>query len=439
IRSVERIDEPFEAWVHTHAPDVNLGDRLLSPAFINAHTHVALSFMRGVSAHEAGAGNMVEDLFFHMESRLAPEDTAAFARLGAYECLLNGQAIVWDHYYHAEAIADAVADVGLSIVMAPTLQDLDGPGKNVWAESLAETERLANRRGARGVWAAVGPHATDTVSAALWAKAGALADRCRLPLHFHLAQSIEEYRRIEAAHGLSPVQWLVDIGALADDRTALMAHGLFVSRADLERLDSRRHALAYCPGSQVVFGFEARMDRWRQAGFRIAVGTDTAASNDSMNVQKELRWVAAGAKGVPFSDAFERFFEDGGRASADALAACRAEAFAASEGFTTPAAVLDTVWSAPGRLHAGFKAGVIEAGAEAHLAAWNLKHPSFWPARDVLAGLAFADTTGALDGLWVGGRCIGQVGRFATSIVESAAYADAWQEATDRWHRLVAR
>ncbi|MEM7679313.1 MAG: hypothetical protein AAF449_25350, partial [Myxococcota bacterium] len=187
------------------------------------------------------------------------------------------------------------------------------------------------------------------------------------------------------------------------------------------------------------FGFEARMDRWRQAGFRVAVGTDTAASNDSMNVQKELRWVAGGAKSVPFSDAFERFFEDGRRSTADALGERRAQAFAESEGFTEAGAVLDTVWSTPGRLHDGFTAGVIEPGAEAHLAAWNLEHPAFWPARDMLAGLAFGDTIGALDGLWVGGRSIGQVGRFAASIVESSAYADAWREATERWHRLMAR
>ena len=130
ISEVSPIPEPDYAEVVRQTPGVvDLGDRLLSPAFINGHTHVVLGFLRGAT-RAAADGNVVEDLFFRLESRLTPGDSAAFARMGAYECLLHGQALVWDHYYHSEAVADAAAEVGLSVVMAPTLQDLGGPGRN---------------------------------------------------------------------------------------------------------------------------------------------------------------------------------------------------------------------------------------------------------------------------------------------------------------------
>ena len=439
IRTVELIEpNAYSGWVDEHPEVLDLGDRLLSPAFINAHTHVVLGFLRGVAARAAAEGNLVEDLFFRLETKLTAEAAAAFARMGAYECLLHGQALVWDHYYHAEAVADAVADVGLSVVMAPTLQDLSGPGCQQWSAALAATERLAARSGRRGVWAAVGPHATDTVSADLWARAADLAQALSLPLHAHLAQSVDEYRRIHDAHGCSPVAWLSGLEVLSRVPAALLVHGLYVSGDDLDRLDPARDVLGFCPYSQLVFGFEARVDLWQGGGFRVAAGTDASASNDSMNVQKELRALGAIAtRGVPFSAAYERFIEAGDRASVDAVAAARDSSFSAVGHLGTANRVLDAVWTVPGALHPGFRAGVLEPGALAHLAAWNLDHPAFWPSADPLAGLAFADTSQALHGLWVGGQAVGTLGRFGESLLSSDAYRTARREADEHWRGLL--
>ena len=106
------------------------GDRLVSPAFVNAHTHLSLGMLRGFNLAAAARGNMVEELFFAVESTLTAEDVRAFTRMGAYESLLNGVGLVWDHYYFGETVAEALAEVGLSGVVAPTLQDLSGPGKD---------------------------------------------------------------------------------------------------------------------------------------------------------------------------------------------------------------------------------------------------------------------------------------------------------------------
>ena len=429
----------YDPWCARHPDAVDLGDRFVTPAFINAHTHVVLAFLRGVSARAAAGGNLVEDLFFRLESKLTAGDAAAFARMGAYECLLHGQAVIWDHYYHAEAVADAIADVGLSVVMAPTLQDLSGPGCTEWAEALAATERLAGREGRGGVWAAVGPHATDTVSGVLWGRAAAAAEALHVPLHAHLAQSIDEVRRIHERHGRSPVAWLADLGALDRGPAALLAHGLYVSsKTDLPLLDPQRHILAYCPYSQLIFGFEARVDRWRQAGFRVAVGTDAAASNDSMNVQKELRAFAAmGTRGVSHGEVFDHFNHNGTYEAAEALEAQRAMGIEATASYVSAERVLDAAWAIPGGMHPGFRAGEITPGAMAHLAVWDLDHPAFWPGNDPLGALAFGDTTGALHGLWVGGRPVGTPGQFASSILHSDAYCAAKAEADARWRQLM--
>ncbi|MEE2777443.1 MAG: hypothetical protein VYE73_11870, partial [Acidobacteriota bacterium] len=99
----------------------DFGDRLVTPAFVNAHTHLALGFLRGAAPPGTLAGNMVRDFYFGIEARLEPGDVEAFARMGAYESLLHGVGLVWDHYYHGGSVARALVGTGLSGVVAPTL------------------------------------------------------------------------------------------------------------------------------------------------------------------------------------------------------------------------------------------------------------------------------------------------------------------------------
>ncbi len=73
------------------------------------------------------------------------EDVRAFVRLGAYESLLAGVGACWDHYYHAEAIAQGMLDVGICGTVAPTLQDRGGPGQDQWQSALNITQALSEK------------------------------------------------------------------------------------------------------------------------------------------------------------------------------------------------------------------------------------------------------------------------------------------------------
>ena len=294
------------------------GDKLITPAFVNGHTHLALGFLRGADMEDACRSNMVEEFFFRIETQMSLDDIRAFARMGAYESLLSGVGFVWDHYYAGRVVAEAIAEVGLAGVVAPTLQDLAGPGVEHWEAQLEATCSIDDdpALAAAGVFAAVGPHATDTVSEKLWVRSAELAAERELPIHAHLAQSPEEFTRAAERHGCSPVEWLDRIGVLAGP-PCTFAHGIFASRADLGQLAPARHTLVFCPYSQLVFGFPARAALWTELGLSWVVGTDCASNNDSMNVQKELRLTAGlGTVGVAYTPAYEMFLESG---SADAV------------------------------------------------------------------------------------------------------------------------
>jgi cytosine/adenosine deaminase-related metal-dependent hydrolase len=405
---------------------------LITPAFVNGHTHLALGFLRGADMEDACRSNMVEEFFFAIETQMSTDDIRAFARMGAYESLLAGVGFVWDHYYAGDVVAEALAEVGLAGVVAPTLQDISGPGEAAWERQLEATVAIDDSDALRaaGVYAALGPHATDTVSESLWRRAQELAVTRDLPIHAHLAQSPEEFLRARARHGKSPVEWLHDIGALEVGRCTF-AHAIFASRGDLARLDPTRHTLVFCPYSQLVFGFPARAALWTELGLSWIVGTDCASNNDSMNVQKELRLTAGlGTVGVAYTPAYELFLESGSSDAVERVWRVRTSWHDAAAATRKPARLLDRVWRTAGAMHPKIEVGAIRPGALANLLAWDLDHPSMWPSTDPLRTLAMADTIAAIDAMWVSGREIGD-------LRTSEAYREARIEADERLARLL--
>jgi 5-methylthioadenosine/S-adenosylhomocysteine deaminase len=437
ITAVERLQASSEA-----APDgcIDLGDRLLSPAFINAHTHLSMVMFRGLSQPEQLQTNVVENLYFEVEKHLVDEDIYAFTRMGAYESLLAGVGCVWDHYYGKQVVVDALLDTGLSAVFAPTLQDQGGPAAERSEDVLDFTLALhADARAAEGgVVAALGPHATDTVSPALWSRVAELSQTYELPIHVHVAQSVEELNRSQAQLGCTPIGKLQQSGVLDATPAMLLVHGLFVSHPDLELLDPARHVLGYCPFSQVQFDYPAQIDSWRQAGLRFALGTDCGACNDSMSVQQELRLVAGGhAFETTYGAEHDAFRLTGGSAEAAVVCEARRRRFARNLELNDPDVLLQSVWQVPGGLHPRLPLGRIEVGCVANLAVWDLQHPAFWPGSDPLRALAFGDVGGALDGLMVNGCFVGELGNHARSILHSSAYQDARREADARLQSLL--
>lgn len=436
ITRVGALDEvaPPGAVVH------ELGARVLAPAFVNAHTHLAMGAFRGVASAAARGGNVVTDLFFRLEAALSAEDVRAFTRMGAYECLLAGSAEVWDHYYFGEAVAEGLLDVGLSGVVAPTLQDLAGPGAGRWEAELEATERIArcDRRARGGVRAALGPHATDTVSPELFDLVTDAARRLGLPVHLHVAQSFEEHAAAQERHGCSPLELLERQGVLELGRV-LLVHCVFASESDLRRLDPRRHFVGVCPFSQIQFAFPTPVDALVELGVPWVIGTDCVASNDSMGLQKELALLGGwGALRAAFSSEGQEHLRAGTSRSAEALEARRRGALDVWSSQVHADVLLRRAWGDGGRLAADGGGG-LRPGALANLVVYDPDHPCFWPGDDVLRTLAYADTSAAIWAMMVAGRWRGQPGDFRRSVVESDDYREALKEAAERRRALLAQ
>eukprot|EP00750_Incisomonas_marina_P015684 INCI1849.2.p1 GENE.INCI1849.2~~INCI1849.2.p1 ORF type:complete len:436 (-),score=62.74 INCI1849.2:41-1348(-) len=383
---ISRVVETSFPPADTECPVDDLGDALVTPAFVNAHTHNPMNAFRGVADASVLKGNVVEDLFFKLEMAFEPGDVRAFTRMGAYENLLAGVGTVWDHYYGGVELAEAFRDVGICAAVAPTLQDVSGPGKDTLEDEWNATLSISEGDfGLHGVVPVLGPHATDTVSDALWKRILETSEKYSLPIHCHNAQSLQEYQRSFDRHGCTPVERLRNLGVLHSDTSVLLVHNLFATAADLAIVGAAAKekgniCMVFCPLAQMQFAFPAHVGSWIDASVPFVLGTDAAASNDAMALQLELRGLGnLFSHGTTFSTEFASFRETGSLEHAEATQTRREIDFSQYESARTYSAILDTVLERPGALHPQLPCGAIREGYLANLVAWDVQHPNMWP------------------------------------------------------------
>lgn len=420
-------------------PDADdVGDLLLTPAFVDAHSHLALSMLRG-AVQNATAGNVVEDLFFRVERHLTAADVAAFTAVAAYEALLHGTACVWDHYYFPDAVLGALDEVGLAGVVAPPLQDVSGPGVDATPSSWSLTHTLAHDATlrARGTGVCLGPHATDTVSDELWRRVVRAAQDLDLPVHAHVAQSPEEWHRARARGAASPLDLLRRLGVLDAPVRLHLVHVLYASAVELGWLNRTRHTLVACPRAQAWFDHPSPVGAWCEAGLTWAVGTDGAASHDALDVRGELAALPLlRTADVTGTSAHDALLAGGGP---DIVAHVRRARHDHRRTLADPTDALHRVWTLPGRAHPQLRCGAIAPGHLAHLALWDLSHPTCWPGTDPLRALAFGAVGDALTQLMVAGTWRTTRGAHAASLRNEPGWARARAEADARRAQLLQR
>lgn len=417
----------------------DFGDRLITPAFINCHTHIAMNFFRSILYNHSKSKNLIEDIFFKSESLLDANDIRAFSRIGAYENILNGNGLIWDHYYHGFEIAEACRDVGLTAVIAPTLQDISGPGVSYYKSMLEETYQIHSNTSLRNadIYAAFGPHATDTVSEPLWKEIKSGSKKLKIPIHCHVSQSYEEVTKIYKKYKKTPVQFLNSLGITKNSSSTLLVHGIYLNKKDYQYLHGQNNALVFCPFSQMIFQSPANIIDWELNKTKWFIATDCVASNDSMNLQKELRFVAGFPSLLSTFGKNKKIINKLSQKNKNEFLNERNIIKKIQNKFTNSNFLLDKVFKGPGSFHSHFKAGVIQTGALANLIIWDLNHPSMWPGENITRVLTMGDTTGAIYNMCIAGKWLGLNSNFSQSILDSDNYKFALNEANERLKQLL--
>lgn len=353
-----------------------LPGQVLLPGLINAHAHSAMSLLRGL-ADDLPLMRWLEDHIWPAEQASVGEE---FVRVGTElaiaEMLLGGTTCFNDNYFYPDvAAATAVragmrAVVGLPLISVPT----------AWATTEDEyfSRGLAVHQNLKGhslVSTAFAPHAPYTVSDDAFRRIRELAEELDIPVHLHLLETAGEIDSSHQQYRCGPIDRLENLG-LFNDRL-LAVHMTQLNDRDMDRVARAGVHVLHCPASNLklasgicpVAGLVER-------GVNVCIGTDGAASNNTLDMFAEMRLAALLAKGYS--------------GNPEAVPAEQALAMATINGARA--------------LGLEEQIGTLEAGKQADLISVSLDRIETLPVHHVVSHLVYACGRHQVANVWVAGR-----------------------------------
>ena len=262
---------------------------VLLPGLVNAHTHTAMSLLRGI-ADDVPLKAWLEHEIWPREARfVSPEFVYDGTLLGAAEMLKGGVTSCSDMYFFPEDAARAYESAGMRAVLGLPILEFPTPYA---ADADAYLQRGLAARDAYKHSAlfsfALAPHAPYTVSDVTWEKIVMFARQLDLPIVTHLAETRDEIDRAVAATGMSPLARLDRLGVTGPTFAAV--HGVHLSETDMALLATHRCHVVHCPASnlKLASGIAPVAELLRRE-VNVALGTDGAASNNRLDLFSEMR------------------------------------------------------------------------------------------------------------------------------------------------------
>lgn len=293
------------AWVSPEPPREDFGERvngagrLLIPGLYNAHTHVAMTLMRGYG-EELPLQSWLFDRIFPFEDKLYAEAVYWGSLLGMAEMLATGTVSFTDMYYFCEETAKAALECGIKANIGRGISCFDETKKFHQLPAYTELKELISAyHGAGGgqLRIDVAPHAEYTTRPDILRDAADMAGDYGLRMQIHVSETQKEHLECVGRHGVTPTALLETTGVLEHPLT--LAHGVWLTEADMDRLAKRGVTVAHCAKSNLKLGSGiAQAEKLIRRGVSLAIGTDSAASNNTLDMLDEMRVAGLIAKGV---------------------------------------------------------------------------------------------------------------------------------------------
>lgn len=363
--------------------DVTIDGRgkALLPGFVNTHTHAAMTLLRGY-ADDMELQAWLATRIWPAERKLTPEAVYWGTKLACLEMIKSGTTCFNDMYFHMDHAARAVSDMGIRAVLAEGFIDLFDSER---AERELRTTREVVRkiRGMKDprIQAALGPHGVYTVSKpSLLALVGD-AKESNLMIHIHVSETETEVAGARKDHGKTPVELLDSVALLGQNVVA--AHAVWLTDADIRTLAERSVKVAHCPVSnmKLAVGRAMPLAAMQAAGVTVSLGTDGAASNNSLDMFQTMKAAALFHK------------------------------FASNRATVAPAREVFEMATLGGARALHLDAGAVEAGKLADLVLIDLRRPEFTPLHDLVSNVVYAASSGCVDTVICDGRVVMRDGR----------------------------
>lgn len=367
----------------------NMGEALIMPGLINAHTHVPMTFLRGF-ADDLPLMEWLTKYIFPVEAQLTAEIVRLGARWGMYEMMRTGTTAFVDSYLLEEEILNTAEQMGMRCVGGEVVFGFPSRVYGSWEEARELYGRHATEYPAGGrVQVALMPHSVYTTSDDVLRGCVELAEELDLMLHIHLSESKGEVERSMELHGgKRPVAYANAMGLL--NKRSVFAHTVEMTDEEIEAVAVSGGQVVHNPVSNLKLASGiARVAEMRAKGVSVALGTDGACSNNTLDMFETMKLAAILAKGRQ---------ED-----AMVLPAVEALKMATVEGAR--------IFRTPGL-------GVIQAGSPADMVALDLSEPNLNPMFNPVSHVVYAASGKDCIMTMVDGRILYEQGSYYDGLYE---------------------
>ena len=372
---------------------IDLGGDLLMPGFKNAHTHSAMTFLRSM-ADDLPLRDWLFQQVFPREARLTPERVRAFAKVAFLEYLANGITACFDMYFHTDEITDLSNQWGFRTVLCEALSaDSD------WERVYKNWEKYNNM--GPFVKYQLGFHAEYTASLDMLKFLARAAEELKAPVWSHNSETMSEVDECVRRHGATPTRLFDDLGLFRYGGGGY--HCVWMTDEDIDIFRDRGlyAVLNACSNGKLASGI-APLRRFTDAGVKLAVGTDGPASNNALDIFREMYLINILAK-----------LSEGNAAAGD------------------PGLILEAAVGGGARAMGLADCDAVAEGKQADLIVIDMHRPNMRPVHNVVKNLVYSGNPGNVLMTMIAGVVRYERGEFFVDEDPAAVYEQA-EEMTRR-------
>ena len=349
--------------------------KVAAAGMVNAHTHIAMTLLRSY-ADDMALMDWLQNKVWPAEAGLKEGDCTVGTQLGILEMLQSGTTAYADMYFFMEETAKVSAETGIRACLA---RGLMGEKYDKEDERLKENIKLFhdwNGQANGRITIMLGPHAPYTCAADYLRLTADTAKELGCGIHIHLAETQQEVKDCVAKNGMTPIQFVDSLGIL--DAGCLVAHGVWATEEEISLLAAKKARVAHNPQSNLKLASGiAPVEKMRQKGVVVGLGTDGATSNNNLDMLEETRLTAMLHKTVAY----------------DPLA--------------IPAAAAWDMATYQGARCIGYEnLGKLEEGFLADIVLYDMNKPYWHPRHDRLSLLVYAANAGDADTAIINGKVV---------------------------------
>lgn len=265
--------------------------KLVLPGLMNTHTHIPMTLLRGYG-DDMLLRDWLAQRIWPVEAKLDKKSIQSGTELGLLEMIATGTTSYLDMYFFEEIIAQATEKAGVRGFLGFALIDFDTPEYES-AELIPQCEQFINRwRDNPLISPVVAPHSTYSCKPETLQKSLEIATKHQVPLHIHCSETRDEVYDVERKYGTRPVEQLKKLGLLRKGTS--LAHCGWITKNEIQDIKNAGAAVSHCPVSnmKIATGGFTPIPELLDANIAVSLGTDGAASNNTLDVFETMKFCA---------------------------------------------------------------------------------------------------------------------------------------------------